>query len=124
MPHYCNNKIKSVRTKTHLILSCIQKTIKILKFLCYTLLFTFSFQFVHAQSTYYFEGREIEAGTKQYFLVPISAGKDSTFIPITIFNGAKNGKTLGITAGVHGYEYSPKKISLRRLREVLLCMIR
>lgn len=39
--------------------------------------------------------------------IPIASGKESTFIPITIFHGTQDGPTLGITAGVHGYEYPP-----------------
>ncbi|RYG07346.1 MAG: succinylglutamate desuccinylase [Chitinophagaceae bacterium] len=62
---------------------------------------------VKAQSSYFFEGEEIKSGTKKHFLIPIVTGTDSTLIPITVFNGHKNGKTIGITAGVHGYEYSP-----------------
>ncbi|WP_316735833.1 M14 family metallopeptidase [Pedobacter aquatilis] len=78
-----------------------------LKILYYSLLLILPFQFAQAQSDYFFEGKEIKAGTMQHFLIPIASDKDSTIIPITIFNGAKKGKTLGITAGVHGYEYAP-----------------
>lgn len=51
--------------------------------------------------------KEVKSGTKRHFTIPIVTDKDSTLIPITIFNGVKDGKTLGITAGVHGCEYSP-----------------
>jgi len=60
-----------------------------------------------AQTSYQFQGREIAAGTKAHFLIPIVTGHDSTFIPVTVFNGIRKGKTLGITAGIHGYEYAP-----------------
>ncbi|WP_281233895.1 M14 family metallopeptidase [Flavobacterium gelatinilyticum] len=60
-----------------------------------------------AQSSYYFENKEIKPGTKEHFLIPVSTENNATLIPITVFNGIKNGKTLGITAGVHGYELSP-----------------
>lgn len=63
--------------------------------------------FATAQSSYYFQNKEIKAGTKEQFMVPIVTGKDSTFIPVSVFNGVKDGETLGITAGVHGYEYAP-----------------
>ncbi|ACT93047.1 hypothetical protein Dfer_1808 [Dyadobacter fermentans DSM 18053] len=33
--------------------------------------------------------------------VIIITGMDSTIIPVTVFNGARDGKTLGITAGDH-----------------------
>lgn len=59
------------------------------------------------QSSYFFQNKEIKPGTKAHFSVPVTTGKDSTIIPVTVFNGARDGKTLGITAGVHGFEYSP-----------------
>lgn len=71
----------------------------------FLLLFTAGVTF--AQSTYRFNGKEVKPGTKQNFLIPVISGNDSTFIPITVFNGVKDGKVLGITAGVHGYEYAP-----------------
>ncbi|MFN7119394.1 MAG: succinylglutamate desuccinylase/aspartoacylase family protein [Saprospiraceae bacterium] len=60
-----------------------------------------------AQSSFVFTGKKIAPGTKMTFQLPVSDGKDSTFIPVTVFNGAKAGPVLGITAGVHGYEYPP-----------------
>ncbi|MFW0718241.1 M14 family metallopeptidase [Pedobacter sp. N23S346] len=51
-------------------------------------------------------------------MIPIATNQDSTLIPITIFNGSKNGKTLGITAGVHGYEYTPI-LAAQRLIKVI-----
>lgn len=75
-------------------------------------------QVAQAQSSYNFEGREIKPGTKEHFTIQLTTGKDSTFIPITVFNGAKNGKTLGITAGVHGYEYSPILASQKLIKSI------
>ncbi|MGB3775996.1 MAG: succinylglutamate desuccinylase/aspartoacylase family protein, partial [Leeuwenhoekiella sp.] len=60
-----------------------------------------------AQTSFKFEGKEVAAGTKVHFKIPVEHEGVSTFIPITIFNGAKAGETLGITAGIHGYEYPP-----------------
>lgn len=40
-------------------------------------------------------------------VIPVVAGKDSTGIPVTVIHGAKPGPVLAITAGIHGYEYSP-----------------
>lgn len=60
-----------------------------------------------AQSSYYFQNEEIKAGAYKHFLIPIVTGRDSTFIPVSVFNGVRNGETLGITAGIHGYEYAP-----------------
>ncbi|MFD2826671.1 succinylglutamate desuccinylase/aspartoacylase family protein [Leeuwenhoekiella polynyae] len=66
-----------------------------------------SVQFSFGQRSFTFEGTEIPAGTKAHFKIPVEDSGESTFIPITIFNGAAAGETLGITAGVHGYEYPP-----------------
>ena len=60
-----------------------------------------------AQSSFPFQNRQIQPGTKEHFMVPIVSGQDTTAIPITVFNGVVDGETLGITAGVHGYEYAP-----------------
>lgn len=84
--------------------------------------------FSFAQNSFYFQNTEIKAGTKQHFKVVISTEKDSTFIPITVFNGMHNGKTLGITAGIHGFEYTPilaaqkliKSIDLSHLKGVVI----
>ncbi|MBW8684600.1 succinylglutamate desuccinylase/aspartoacylase family protein [Chitinophaga rhizophila] len=62
---------------------------------------------VTAQSSFHFQEKEVRPGTRQHFMIPIITAQDTTCIPITVFNGIKDGKTLGITAGVHGYEYSP-----------------
>lgn len=59
------------------------------------------------QSSFEFEGREVASGTKEHFVVKIGEGTTSTDLPITVFHGATNGPVLGITAGVHGYEYAP-----------------
>jgi len=61
----------------------------------------------YAQSSFSFYGKTIESGTKQHFKIPITNNEHSTFIPVTIFNGIEDGKVLGVTAGVHGYEYPP-----------------
>lgn len=60
-----------------------------------------------AQSPFSFQNKSIAPGTKSHIKVPVRSDKDSTFVPITIFHGVKSGPILGITAGVHGYEYPP-----------------
>ena len=60
-----------------------------------------------AQSSFRFLGDEVAPGTKKHWLVPIQAGEDSLAVPITVFHGKQSGLVLGITAGVHGYEYGP-----------------
>lgn len=62
---------------------------------------------VSAQSAFKFQNKLVATGTKEHFMVPISTNQDTTYIPVTVFNGIRNGKTIGITAGVHGYEYAP-----------------
>lgn len=66
-----------------------------------------SMPLVYSQSSFSFHGKEVKPGTKQHFVIPISDNTHSTFIPITIFHGIEDGPVLGITAGVHGYEYPP-----------------
>ncbi len=60
-----------------------------------------------AQNSFVFQNKSIKPGTKENFKIPVVSDKDSTYIPVTIFNGLKSGPVLGITAGVHGYEYPP-----------------
>ncbi|MCH2033382.1 MAG: M14 family metallopeptidase [Tenacibaculum sp.] len=62
---------------------------------------------INGQSSFYFFGEEVKPGTKKHFEIPISNDNNSTTIPITVFCGIQDGKTLGITAGIHGYEYPP-----------------
>ncbi|NOR53109.1 MAG: succinylglutamate desuccinylase, partial [Candidatus Aminicenantes bacterium] len=52
-----------------------------------------------------------------YLKVPGKDG-DGCVIPLTIINGLKEGKTLALVAGVHGYEYPPI-LALYRLREMI-----
>lgn len=74
----------------------------------YTLLFLImAMSSLTAQDQYSFAGKDIPPGTRHEIKLPVSAGTDTTFIPVTVFRGVKPGPTLGITAGVHGYEYPP-----------------
>jgi hypothetical protein len=57
---------------------------------------------------------EIKSG---YLSVPEKDGI-GTLIPVTIINGAKEGKVLALVAGVHGYEYPPI-LALYRLKEMI-----
>lgn len=59
------------------------------------------------QNSFNFEDEAVLPGTKKHFKIPISDQSNETFIPITIFHGKEDGPVLGITAGVHGYEYAP-----------------
>ncbi|QNE38769.1 hypothetical protein F1C16_03965 [Hymenobacter sp. NBH84] len=54
-----------------------------------------------------FQNQTIKAGSKLSVLLPVTDGKDSTVIPVSVFHGTKKGPVLGIIAGVHGYEYPP-----------------
>lgn len=53
-----------------------------------------------------------------YIIVPAGIDGPEIKIPITIINGTEPGPTLVMTAGVHGYEYTPI-LALQRLREKL-----
>lgn len=59
------------------------------------------------QKPFLIAGKEIHAGQKLSFSIPVESGQDSTIIPMTVSHGAKPGPVLLITAGVHGYEYPP-----------------
>ncbi len=60
-----------------------------------------------AQSKFVFDNDEVLPGTKKHVTIHISDQDASTFIPITVFHGIESGPVLGISTGVHGYEYSP-----------------
>ncbi len=79
---------------------------KPMRHLCYIWLMLIAFH-VSGQQPFAFEGRQVQPGTKSHFTVEIASEEHETFIPITIFHGTADGPVLGITAGVHGYEYSP-----------------
>lgn len=51
----------------------------------------------------------VEKGEKKsgYIIVPAGQDSDIVNIPITLINGVKDGPTLALVAGVHGYEYPP-----------------
>ena len=72
-----------------------------------TLLIIFSAFSVQAQNAFSFNGDEVAPGTKKHWLISLNDGKDTVSLPITVFHGVKPGPVLGMTAGVHGYEYSP-----------------
>lgn len=59
------------------------------------------------QDAFEFNGKFVAPGTKEHFTIEISSPEHQTIIPITVFHGTKKGPVLGITAGVHGYEYAP-----------------
>ena len=59
------------------------------------------------QTPFEFANHTIPAGTKQHITVSLSEQDQETLIPITVFHGKTGGPVLGITAGVHGYEYAP-----------------
>ncbi|WP_299549687.1 M14 family metallopeptidase [Seonamhaeicola sp.] len=83
------------------------------------LLFFFAtIKLAYAQSAFTFFGTDIKPGTKHHFKIPISDDKDSTFIPITVFRGEEEGPVLGITAGVHGYEYPPILAGQRLIKSI------
>ncbi len=63
---------------------------------------------VSQPSPFTIAGTQVPPGTRQHIEVPIAAGVDAaTQVPITVFHGSAPGPVLAITAGVHGYEFSP-----------------
>lgn len=53
-------------------------------------------------------GHRIPPGSRLDFALPVPAGADpATEIPVTVFHGVKPGRTLLITAGIHGAEFVP-----------------
>ncbi|AYN66378.1 succinylglutamate desuccinylase [Euzebyella marina] len=73
----------------------------------YLVLFTCFSNFLVAQEAFTFFDQVINPGTKKEVIIPINDGRDSTYIPVTVLHGARKGPVLGVTAGVHGYEYPP-----------------
>ena len=65
------------------------------------------FNQMNGQSYFEFAGEQIAPGIKQHFKIPLSDGEHHAILPITVFQGSMDGPVLGITAGVHGYEYAP-----------------
>lgn len=54
------------------------------------------------------DGHHILLGSVKSFEIPVrSINGDSTYMPITVINGKKEGPVLGLMAGIHGYEYPP-----------------
>lgn len=72
----------------------------------------------YAQETFDFHNQKIPAASMMHIKVPIKAEGKGTFIPITIFHGKEKGPVLGITAGVHGYEYPPILAAQRLIRQI------
>ena len=54
-------------------------------------------------------GHQVSAGQRVDLdiQVPAGASDPATFIPVTVFHGARHGQVLALTAGVHGYEFPP-----------------
>ena len=92
------------------------KTVKVKSF--YLLMVLFLYVKVHAQRPFEFNNTAVGPGTKQHFTITISDKDTSTFIPVTVFHGRQAGPVLGITAGVHGYEYAPILAGQRLIQEI------
>jgi len=112
---------------------------KIRALYCWTWLFSLSFvllsqcafsQAVYPKSaeSFTFQNEQVSAGSKKHFTVEISSDEHTTTMPITIFQGSQEGPVVGITTGVHGYEYAPilagqqliKKINPKDLKGTLI----
>lgn len=73
---------------------------------------------VAGQTPFAFMDQVVEPGTKQHFNIALTDGEYETTIPITVFHGATDGPVLGITAGVHGYEYAPILAGQRLINKI------
>lgn len=86
--------------------------------LCLSLLFLLK-GFVAAQewTRMKFAGQEISPGETKFVFLPVSeeAGRRIN-IPVTVIRGKKEGPTLALVAGIHGYEYPPI-LALYRLKK-------
>lgn len=71
------------------------------------------------QRPFVLAGHQVNAGEKVSFNMTVKAPSgDSTFLPITVINGAKPGPIMGLLGGIHGYEYPPI-IALQKLPALL-----
>jgi predicted deacylase len=61
------------------------------------------------QAPFLFGGVKVPAGQRIDLDLPIRAGSadPATYIPISVFHGARPGGVLALTMGVHGFEYAP-----------------
>ncbi|TRX59189.1 hypothetical protein FNH22_11740 [Fulvivirga sp. M361] len=73
---------------------------------------------LRGQSSFDFNGEKILPGSRIHLKIPIKDDTNETFIPITIFHGKESGPVLGITAGVHGYEYAPILAGQKLIRKI------
>ncbi len=74
---------------------------------------------LYGQSPFSFNGEQVAAGTKKHFTIRVSDDQaNQTVIPVTVFHGKRNGPVLGITAGVHGYEYAPILAGQKLIRRI------
>ncbi len=71
-----------------------------------------------AQHFFDFNGKSVSPGTKEHFTITIADQDTATFIPVTVFHGKESGPVLGITAGVHGYEYAPILAGQKLIKEI------
>jgi predicted deacylase len=70
------------------------------------------------QRAFEFNKEAIEPGTMKHFLIPIADDQHQTQLPVTVFHGQHIGPVLGITAGVHGYEYAPIMAGQELIRSI------
>ncbi len=78
--------------------------------LCFILLMSVSLVSWASEKNDSFQIGDLKVGPGEsksgYLLIPEKNGV-SSFIPVTVINGARKGKVLALVAGVHGYEYPP-----------------
>ena len=74
----------------------------------------------YSQEVFQLGEASIERGERMDFRIEVPAGEadPATFIPLTVIAGKQEGPTILMTAGVHGYEFSPIIAADRLAREI------
>ena len=85
---------------------------------CLFLLYSIIAISAFSQQPFVFEGREIVSGSIEHFTIKVHHDAAETTIPVTVFHGKNNGPVLGLTAGVHGYEYTPILASQKLIKMI------
>ena len=73
-----------------------------------------------AREPFAMAGHTVPPGQRVDIDVPVPAGTTdpATYIPISVFHGARPGPVLALTIGVHGFEYAPILAAQRLLGQI------
>jgi hypothetical protein len=74
---------------------------------------------VSSQEVFRLGDVSFERGERKDFSLEVSAGEDpSTFIPLSVIDGERDGPTVLMVSGVHGFEFSPILAAERLARNI------